>query len=327
MQAAEMRYTHSCCEPPAPPSPFSGGPIGSSERTHARRSGSPGNARNGRHMNDERERLRKLIALAEGEGASRGEIDNALRMAARLMDKHHLSRADIDDLNARESEAADTMPTMGEARGVGTSLKLASWEAILYNAVCALIGTVSAHKAGPEVIRHNGVARTDGRGNARRGMALNFYGPLDDAREAAELYQQWAHLIAAMGVRRWGGCYRGDGAQYCLGFASALRAGAQAAAAARRTLPAKPLLLLTNGSTSGRAPAPATALTVQSRHDLIKEAADDWFAKEHGWKPSGGSSRSCGYSGAREAYKEGFAHGQRAGFSRGGTSRGQKRLT
>jgi len=47
-------------------------------------------------LDNVKDTIRKLLNLAENDGAADGEIDNALRFARRLMHQHHLSEEDID---------------------------------------------------------------------------------------------------------------------------------------------------------------------------------------------------------------------------------------
>lgn len=244
-------------------------------------------------------RIRKLMAVAGDGVAPEGEIDNALRLAAKLKDAHHIADADlgtIDDAKAEE---------MGRTFATTQGAKFSTWECTLAWAVCDLFGCVkyySTHETAP--IRVNGVAVMDGN-TVRKGRRVAFYGPAIEAAEAASLFEEWARSIAAMGCLRWGGCFRGDGAMYCYGFATALREKSRQIDAERIAVQAKPLI----GSTS-------TAITLTHRYDLLKSKAKAWLGTEFNIHLSTGSRRGGYSAGSSGALAEGRSHGSKAGFGR-----------
>lgn len=251
-------------------------------------------------------RIRKLMAVAGDGIATDGEIDNAMRLAGKLLDAHHLVDADIDT----QADADDL--TMGESFATSQRTQFSTWESALGNAVIKLFGCVSwyiSHDTAP--IRVNGVALMDGN-ETRKGRRICFYGPVVESREAAELFEEWARSIATMGVARWGGCFRGDGAMYCYGFASELYRKAKAIDAERALVQAKPI-----PSLSTPASADCTAITLSGRYELLKTAGKAWLEKERGIKKLSKASRGGGYSaGSSGALSEGRKHGAAANFSR-----------
>ena len=161
-------------------------------------------------------RIRKLMAVAGDGVATDGEIDNAMRLAAKLLDQHHLASDDIDE----QADADDL--TMGRSFATSQAKRFSTWESSLSQAVTNLFGCVKcyiSHDVAP--VRVNGIAQQTSGGNVKLGWKIAFYGPASEAADAASLFEEWARSIATMGVARWGGCFRGDGAMYCMGFATA----------------------------------------------------------------------------------------------------------
>lgn len=251
-----------------------------------------------------RERVKKLMAYAGDGSASEGEIDTAMRLAAKLIDLHHL---DPDDL---EDDIPEAKAEFGKAEATTCNTKLSTWESTLSAAVKQLFGCVScyiSHNLRP--IRRNGITQTDREGRVKRGRTMVFYGPADDAREAAELFKSWSLSIATMGVARWGGCFKGDGAMYCMGFAEALWRKASEINVERLGIQARPARLLPNGSKS-------TAITLADRYTKIVEQSKDWLQETHGVKLSGRGGGGGYRAGSEDAFNEGHQHGKAANFAR-----------
>jgi hypothetical protein len=251
-----------------------------------------------------KETVRKLMAVAGDGVATDGEIDNAMRLAAKLMDAHHIAADEI----GTQQDAEELK--MGRAWATTGSVRFSTWESTLSHAICKLFGCVQcyiSHATHP--IRINGMAKLDGKGDMARGRRLCFYGPAAESAEAAELFEEWARSIATMGVARWGGCFRGDGAAYCYGFATALYNKAIEINDERQLVAAKPVALL--GHTSS-----TTAITLADRYEVLRDAGKQWLKEEEGIH-LGRSYGRGGYNGTGgEAYGEGRQHGSAAAFSR-----------
>lgn len=248
-------------------------------------------------------RVRKLMALANDGQASDGEISNAMRMAAALIDQHRLDAAALED----EDDAPESM---GRAPGRVTTSKVHRWESTLTRAICDLFGNVDCYlDASRHVVRVNGIVQVDRDGEPRLCRQFQFYGPALEAQEAAALYTEWASLIATMGVVRWGGAFRGNGACYCEGFADAILAEAQRLNASRRTLPMPTKARALPGV------APGTAIMLADRNKAVIERAHAWLKESECITLTSGHSRTGG-RGSSAAYSEGKAHGAAAGFGR-----------
>jgi hypothetical protein len=257
-----------------------------------------------------KERIRKLMAVAGDGVAMEGEIENALSLAARLLDKHHLSMDEVEE--SAESQIDDSK--MDRAFAVSQSTRFSTWESTLASGICKLFGCVKYYISGERAVqRVNGVAVMKGE-DVAKGVKICFYGPATEADEAADLFEEWARSIATMGVIRWGGCFRGDGAMYCMGFVSALYKQASKLNADRMLVEAKPLPLLPGESSTTS--TSTGAITLTNRYDMLKARAENWLKKECGVYLSKGSGRSGYSSGSSEAYSEGNAHGSKAQFGR-----------
>ncbi len=154
-------------------------------------------------------RVLKLLNLAECPEAVEGEIHNALAFARKLMDQHHLTEADLQDEEIREEKMGKTVATCGGS-------KMSSWESALGGALVALFGSIGWYVGGKTKSRDEfGFLQ---RGETDRQTAI-FYGPVEDAELAKDMFEEIGKTIATMARLKWGGVYRGEGRSYCEGFA------------------------------------------------------------------------------------------------------------
>jgi hypothetical protein len=254
-------------------------------------------------------RVRKLMALANDGQASDGEIENAMRAAAKLADRYHL---DLDSLTTDQVEDAEQR--MAQSNGLTRSSKFHQWETTLAWAIVELFGSIKHYLPNKKVpFRVNGVAQTHGgryEGKMKMRRQVTFYGPVHEVEEAAELFTEWCELIQTMGVVRWGGAFRGEGEAYCQGFADKLKEIASAENQKRKLTPARaPLSLSGETSTSKE-------ITLQERHLVLRQRAEHWLEHEQGVKLGKGPGRQGSSAAGGEAYLEGVRHASGAGFGR-----------
>jgi hypothetical protein len=272
-------------------------------------------------------RVRKLMAVAGDGVASANEIESAMRLAAKLLDAHHLTP---EDVRWGEQAARPREMKQGTAWATSQATRFSFWENKVAKAVAALFGSVDYYRTHDvEPIRENGVAQLDGRGEVRRGIRVCFYGPTTDTIEAADLFTEWTRAIATMGVARWGGAFKGDGARYCDGFAAAIGEQAEKISGERRTVAAPPAVALLAGPTGQRrelAARTGTAVTLYDHYRDLRDAGRAWVQKTNGVKLR--TTTRSGYSKRKanpDARAEGYAHGKAAGFGRAAPA--AKRLT
>lgn len=248
-------------------------------------------------------KIRGVLAKAdEGSGATEAEAASALAFARRLMLRHHLTDEDVRrDERTPDEAAADCEYDTASAWSEGASLSV--WETVLCNAIAGLVGSVGSYHAG------RGVARTPRgtadlrNGKSRTAVEIRWYGPAEDARDAAELFGEWSVAIAALARLKYGGALRGPGRSYAFGFAQGLYEQVQG-------LRAKECQLQPGEGEREH------ALVVQSNaiQAAKRERADEWLRKEQGVRLT---SRSGAYSGVDgEVREEGRRDGRRADFDR-----------
>lgn len=161
-------------------------------------------------MNTEaiKSRVLKLMNLAQCPAAAEGEIHNAMAFARKLMDEHHLTEADLQDEEIREEQMGKTVATCGGS-------KMSAWESALAHAIVALFGSIGWFVGGKTDPRDEfGILQ---RNEPDRQTAI-FYGPIEDAELAREMFEEIGKTIATMARLKWGGVYRGRGRSYCEGF-------------------------------------------------------------------------------------------------------------
>lgn len=237
-------------------------------------------------------RIRGLLNISQDDGASQGEIDNAMRLAAQLMNEHHVSQAEAE-AHCPESRCDDDS-RMGQrgARTVGSSYT--TWEFTLAHAVARLVGSVRWHHSGP------GSTITAGAFGTQKKRLITFYGAAEDAMIATEMQEEWAHVIATMATGKHGGCFRGAGAEYAHGFATGLLDQASRIDDERKRLPASGTSIVLAG---------------KSLHSLLetkKDRAYKWLVQELGHELRKGKSVGRYGVGDSDAHAEGRADGRRA---------------
>jgi hypothetical protein len=245
-----------------------------------------------------KDRIRKLLAIAADDAIADGEVAAAMKLATAAMEAYQLERADIEAV-AEPTEAAPI--SMDRVTSDCRFARLSIWESTLSHAVRKLVGSVGVYVGRAE--RKAGTFRVPSTRSA-----LVWYGSAEDAKLAAELFEEWAHVIATLACGSYGGCFRGPGALYADGFTRALNEQADRAAADRATV-------VTASTTA------IVKLGGGSLADVLREktlTAKTWLRDECGINLGSSKRRSSGYSfGSSEhvgAFQAGRNAGQRAEF-------------
>lgn len=246
-----------------------------------------------------KQRLAKLIRLSEDESASAGEIDNALNMAAQLMAKHQLTRDDIDYSGTDGPDSLDRI-RMGRHCCLAKGSRVTTWEIILSGFVSRLIGSVQ-HYLSREIKLLAGA-----NGGAAYGSGFYYYGPQDDAEEAAELFRELQDTIAIMAIAKWGGYARSDGAAYAEGFVTALLEKLAAEIDKLKSGDEQTCALITRSE--------STALAITSR-------AREWLTETHGVRIKKKTVRGGTRTGSHAARRDGATDGSRYDVRRPGVKR------
>lgn len=239
-----------------------------------------------------KDRIRKLLAVAANDASTEGEIANALSCAATLMEKHQLSQEDLDQgldpiAAALDAEQGRTFAYIG-GRCHGWEASLANWASKFVGVNCYLDHAKSTAR------KPNGLVMRNRLGKPFTGRRFAFYGPTEEAYIAAELFTEMRLTILSMAYLKFGGAFRGDGGAYCEGFASGLNSK------------------LDNHRKITRSSS-STAL-IEKRGELMEvrdRVGRNWLAKTHGVKLNRGPARQ-GASGSGDAYREGKEDGRKA---------------
>jgi len=248
-----------------------------------------------------KDRIRKLLNIARDDAASECEIETAMRFAAKLMDEHRLTEADLQD--GHDEQAAQERMVRDFA--ACTSNWMSFWEGHLGMFLCELIGTIGCYRGGTSEIRTPaGILVYGDDGKPMKRARLAFYGPDEDVTIAIAMFNELKQTIAAMGRLKFGGAFVGDGRAYCEGFVSGLFRKLKADRDAERS--------------AIEAGARAIVAINRDKVDAICKAtrarSEAFITRELGGKlGSGGSSRRR-YSSA-EAYRSGRSDGERTGVS------------
>jgi hypothetical protein len=158
------------------------------------------------------DRVRKLMAFND-QTATEAEVENAMSLAARLMEQHAIDRADVEDAAAGSGGGASgTTRTRGES---ALARNLARWEGALAAAVEQAVPGVSHYVDADETQDPFG-------SSTQRQTFIVWYGPDQAVHVATLLFDETRLIIATLAGRLYGGCYRGRGRSYAEGFAGAL---------------------------------------------------------------------------------------------------------
>lgn len=241
------------------------------------------------------QRIKQCLAIAGNDASSDSEIKQAMAVAESLMNQRNLTREDID--NDDDGEINVSRVKCGEYAVQGNGARGIAWEKQLGSVLCSIIGTVNLFwkhgETAPE--RVNGKVKFSHRtGEAKLKRVYRFYGPDEDARFAAELFEEMRVSICATAILKHGSFARKEGALYCEGFVSGfLTANRKAKAEAKKI----------DEQTS------ALIVVSEQRQIALNKHGRDWAMKKHGkfTRESAG-----GASGDREAYRDGQADGRQA---------------
>ncbi len=169
-----------------------------------------------------KERIRALLATAENDASTDGEVNNAMRFADALMRRHNLQRSDVE---ACDDGTFDINKVSYDRRSVTlVGQRRTSWEMSLARLITQFVGTCKWYYNSNAYRREpNGNCIDSDLHGKLIGATVTFYGPEEDVRLCCELFRDMGLQIAHNGKVKFGGYARGDGAAYCEGFVSGLR--------------------------------------------------------------------------------------------------------
>jgi len=261
--------------------------------------------------------VRKLLNLANNGAAAEGEIANAMRFAAKLMEQHQLTEEEVK-LNKVDEKILDLEnQTFAELKGWFGGYKFCEWESNAASFACAFVGGVKWYYREDVVERdENGIAKCwpawYGH-KVKTKVQVTFYGIEEDVAIAFAVYNEILMTVAAMAKLKYGGVYRGPGRNYCEGFVSGIWSKWYSDQDNQRKI--------AHQQTSN-----CTALAVIDSRKLIvqrkEELAIQWLSEKRGLKLGKGRARSSSGSYNREAHNEGYTDGKNyTTSSSGGTNK------
>lgn len=137
-------------------------------------------------LNDVKDRIAKLLAVASNEASAQGEKDNAMMAAQILMDQYNLESDDCVHAEKQFDELAAQI----------TGKRPARWELYLSGFVKKVFG-ISCYRTENDV---------------------RFYGRREKVEMAVSMYGELRHTIVSNAKKRYNSWARGDGAVYAEGF-------------------------------------------------------------------------------------------------------------
>jgi hypothetical protein len=257
--------------------------------------------------------IRKLLNLANNEGAAEGEIANAMRFAARLMEQHQLSEEDVSKVDEKllDLEHAEMAQQSFFAHGEAESIQ--QWVSSAANFACSFVGGVKWYYQSAVPVRdENGILKLKRTGSPIRRTKMTFYGIAEDVEIAHQVYDELCMTIMAVARLRFGVVYRGSGRSYCEGFMAGLWNKWYNDQDQQRKLAHQP----TSGSTA--------LMVIDARKEIVarkEQLAKDWLSTKVklGKGRSSRSQRDVDY----DAYGTGKSDGSK--YSASGSRR--KKLT
>jgi hypothetical protein len=239
-----------------------------------------------------KQKIMGLLNISKDDAASESEIETALRLANKLMDRHHLSEEDLDD-----SEDAALDRALAADKDLGHSIvgmKMFMWEKFLGAFITDLTGVpryltkIVRDKKTP-----SGIIYRNEKGKPVRGKSVVFYGIAEDVEIAVKLYDELRLVIISLARLRYSSVFQGEGGVYAEGFVSGLADNLKSDKNEQKKIAAE--------SSSSRA-----MVLIERRNDLVRRKcniANNWLKKEKGVYLRTSTSRggSSGSSGARSA--------------------------
>jgi hypothetical protein len=255
-------------------------------------------------MADVKQQIRKILSIANDDAASEQEVQNALAIAAKLMDRHHLSEEDLQTSPEDQEQDARTAPRTKQSVH-GDNVKMPQWEKTLARTVAAIVGGVGyyCHASAP-LTTPAGLPMRDGRGNQLKASTIVFYGIAEDVETATRLWNELRLAISALARLRYGSVARGDGAAYAEGFVAGVEEKRKERAAAE--LSEARHLTYTGTSTAMVLVERRNAL-IQQKHELARE----WLASPAGGSIRLGKTSGGGSSGSSDARGQGRTDGSK----------------
>jgi len=240
-------------------------------------------------------KLKKLFAVAECDASADGEVANAMAAASALMNAHQVTREDLTDNDDGTVNIDDLK--FGKHTRYSRYSAITAWESALCRFIVEFVpGT--GYYVEKNCIRKN----QHGMATNKRATIITFYGPDLDAQFCCEIFDEVVYFIAAAASLRYGNAMaRGQAAAYAEGFAHGLLDANREEVKQLKQV----------------AQSDSTALVVVNRSLAVSKASRGWIETELGGRlRKGRGARSAAHKGVG-AYNQGKVDG--AGYKPGST--------
>jgi len=248
-------------------------------------------------MSDIKTKIMGLLNISKDDAASEAEIETAVRLARRMMERHHLSEDDLVDSPEDQEQAARDAEKANTGTAVGR--KIYRWEKTLAIYVRDLIGGIGCYTSGLEAAKTPaGLVIRDGAGRCTYSRHVYFYGIAEDVQTACRLYDELRTAVIALARIRYGSVYKGDGGRYAEGFIDGLQIQMEKETEQKK---------LAAGLQTNR----QQMVLIERRNHLIrvkKQTAENWLRNSEGVKLRN-SPISEGANGSESAFRSGRQDG------------------
>jgi len=271
------------------------------------------------------DRILKLQKITD-ENATQGEIENASRLASKLIDLHQVQQAEIDAASvAKSGEQADKDNLNFTCQGqivFGSTKGYCYWQSALASTVARAVGGVFCVQQGndrpflpdlqnlaDEMGQINSMGSMGSGGNLDRHRYC-FYGSAEDVTLAVDLFKSWRDTIATLALQFYGTVYRGSGNSFAMGFVRSLFKQVLEAEKARKAAAMMPDDTVPGGQRIvmvGKFSTIAAYLTAKT------DKAQDYLTKKSGLAFHKTGNRGSVKDG--EAYSKGKEMGSRASLN------------
>lgn len=243
-------------------------------------------------LQDIKDRIRKLLAVANDDGSFEAEVEVAIRAAEHLMAEYQLTR---DDVVEQDGEVDVSRVQMGRHFSRAWGQRRTAWEDSLALWVQSFVGSIGLYQSSATV-------RSQVTDRWVRQPRYYYYGPDADCVFASEVFAEIQQVITTLANARYG-CYsRGEGASYAEGFVAGLSTQLEKSVAADASDDTTRALIVRK----------------DERAMAIVSAARKWLFAEHDVKlVAGRSNYGAGRGFSQSAYSRGRDEGARYSVSSG----------
>jgi hypothetical protein len=164
-----------------------------------------------------KEKLKKLLSISKDDSASENEIESSLRIAARLMQSHHLSEDDL--FESEEDQVSKIEKSNFKSVTTYVGGKKFKWETVLLSYVARLVGGIVIYTGHRELKKTPSGLLVNG---GEKGVSFHFTGIAEDVEIAKQIFDELRWVIISLARMKHESVFKGEGAVYAEGFVNGL---------------------------------------------------------------------------------------------------------